>query len=121
MEVLNSQGDIPAAEDDNDEDEASRKVAGEAIEISDDEAPDMDEAKRNLRILAEQKRKAKKTKVQGVTQDMQVEGDAEITKNAQPAARTDDLPEILPPNAAAADQPQNTMMESAALAAPVHD
>lgn len=45
------------------------------LEISDGEAPDVEQAKKNLRKQQEKKRKAKKQKtvVQGVQDDLQVE------------------------------------------------
>ena len=43
------------------------------LEISDGEAPDAEEAKRNLRSQAEKKRKHKTTVVGGVTRDVDVE------------------------------------------------
>ena len=95
MEVLNADGGVAA--DEEDEEAAGQKVAGEAIEISDDEAPDVDEAKRNLRDLAQKKLKAKKTTVGGVTRDVQVEGSGE----------TPALPDVLPPSGRSENQPQN--------------
>ena len=43
------------------------------LEISDGEAPDVEEAKRNLRSQAEKKRKQKTFNVGGVTRDVDVE------------------------------------------------
>ena len=45
------------------------------LEISDEEAPDVEDAKRNLRSQAERKRKQKKTKVGGVTGDVELASD----------------------------------------------
>ena len=46
----------------------------EDLEISDGEAPDVEDAKRNLRSQAEKKRKQKKTVVGGVTGTVEIEG-----------------------------------------------
>ena len=57
------------------------EVKEDDLEISDQEAPDVDQAKQNLRKQAERKRN-KKTTVQGVTQDVQVE--VPVNESLQP-------------------------------------
>ena len=44
----------------------------EDLEISDSEAPDIEDAKRKLRNQAEKKKKAKKTVVYGVDNDLEI-------------------------------------------------
>ena len=61
------------------------EVKEDDLEISDEEAPNVDQAKQNLRKQAERKRN-KKTTIQGVTQDVHVE--VPVNEITQPVVQT---------------------------------
>ena len=101
------------------------KKEKEDLEISDGEAPDVEDAKRNLRSQAEKKRKAKKTVVQGVAQDVIIdtptqEGDDNVERSnsmrqpqSQPNNEEPKRADVQRPGLTGDDAPASEMDDSA--------